>query len=84
MFLCKTQLIFQLQEYEIENAKLKEDLRKLRQSIADGYGKDSQIKEIMGKTDTQLCCALPQYWFSNDGLVQNPTLPNSMICKFRF
>ena len=49
MFLCKTQLIFQLQEYEIENAKLKEDLRKLRQSIADGYGKDSQIKEIMGK-----------------------------------
>jgi hypothetical protein len=39
---------FQLQEYEIENAKLKEDLKKLRESIADGYGKDSQIREIMG------------------------------------
>lgn len=42
-------MYLQLQELEMENAKLKDDLNRLRKSIADSEPQNNRIQEFMSK-----------------------------------
>ena len=41
--------LLRLQELEVENGKLQEDLKRLRQALADDAGDNSQFKEMIGE-----------------------------------